>query len=56
MPNSRELAQVVGKPVDGDVWLWDSAGSLVNDLSLEALVVTRCRDGMSLFENTRTGL
>jgi D-beta-D-heptose 7-phosphate kinase/D-beta-D-heptose 1-phosphate adenosyltransferase len=56
MPNSRELAQLVGKPVDGDVWLWDSAGSLVNQLSLEALVVTRGKDGMSLFENVRTGL
>jgi rfaE bifunctional protein kinase chain/domain len=56
MPNSRELAQLVGKPVDGDVWLWDSAGSLVNELRLEALVVTRGKDGMSLFENVRTGL
>ena len=56
MPNSQELAQLVGKPVDGDVWLWDSAGRLVNELSLEALIVTRGRDGMSLFENVRSGL
>jgi D-beta-D-heptose 7-phosphate kinase/D-beta-D-heptose 1-phosphate adenosyltransferase len=55
MPNSRELAQLVGTPMDGDVWLSDSARSLMEKLSLAALVVTRGREGMSFFENTQSG-
>ena len=51
MPNSRELAQLVGTPMDGDVWLDESARALIETLGLEALVVTRGREGMSLFEN-----
>jgi D-beta-D-heptose 7-phosphate kinase / D-beta-D-heptose 1-phosphate adenosyltransferase len=51
MPNLRELAQLVGTHVDGDGWLNDSAGSLIERLDLEALVVTRSSKGMSLFEN-----
>jgi D-beta-D-heptose 7-phosphate kinase/D-beta-D-heptose 1-phosphate adenosyltransferase len=51
MPNLRELAQLVGTHVDGDRWLNDSAGSLIERLDLEALVVTRSSEGMSLFEN-----
>jgi D-beta-D-heptose 7-phosphate kinase / D-beta-D-heptose 1-phosphate adenosyltransferase len=51
MPNVRELAQLVGTHVDGDGWLDDSARSLIQRLDLEALVVTRSSEGMSLFES-----
>jgi D-beta-D-heptose 7-phosphate kinase/D-beta-D-heptose 1-phosphate adenosyltransferase len=50
MPNLKELARLVGTPVDGDVWLRDSAGQLTKRLGLEALLVTRGSDGMTLFE------
>ena len=56
MPNLRELAQLVGTHVDGDGWLSDSAGSLIERLDLEALVVTRSSEGMSLFESVERGI
>lgn len=55
MPNSRELSQLVGTPMNGNVWLTDSARRLTNDLDLEALLVTRGSEGMSLFETTADG-
>jgi D-beta-D-heptose 7-phosphate kinase/D-beta-D-heptose 1-phosphate adenosyltransferase len=51
MPNTRELAQLAGAPVDGDGWLNDSAHRLVDRLGLDTLIVTRGGEGMSLFEN-----
>jgi D-beta-D-heptose 7-phosphate kinase/D-beta-D-heptose 1-phosphate adenosyltransferase len=51
MPNARELAQLTGTRVDGDEWLNDSAYRLLEGLGLEALIVTRGSEGMSLFEN-----
>lgn len=56
LPNLRELAQLVGTHVDGDGWLSDSAASLIARLDLEALVVTRSSEGMSLFENVGTDI
>lgn len=56
MPNVRELAQLVGTRVDGNDWLTDSARRLVESLDLDALVVTRGREGMSLFEPAKAGL
>ncbi len=56
VPNSRELAQLVGTPVDGEKWLNDSGQQLIQRLALEALLVTRGSEGMSLFENVKTGL
>jgi D-beta-D-heptose 7-phosphate kinase / D-beta-D-heptose 1-phosphate adenosyltransferase len=56
MPNSRELSQLVGTPMDGSVWLANSAQVLTEKLDLEALVVTRGSEGMSLFEATKNGL
>jgi D-beta-D-heptose 7-phosphate kinase / D-beta-D-heptose 1-phosphate adenosyltransferase len=50
VPNARELAQLVGEKVHGDKWLNDSASKLSDQLSLEALVVTRGGEGMTLFE------
>ena len=51
MPNTRELAQLAATPVGGDEWLNDSAYRLLQTLGLEALIVTRGSEGMSLFEN-----
>jgi len=51
MPNSRELAQLVGARVDGNDWLNDSARRSIEELGLGALLVTRGSEGMSLFEN-----
>ncbi len=51
MPNTRELAQLAATPVGGDEWLNDSAYRLLQRLGLEALIVTRGSEGMSLFEN-----
>lgn len=56
MPNVKELAQLVGTRPDGSDWLTDSARRLTEMLSLQALVVTRGSEGMSLFEPGRTGL
>lgn len=50
VPNARELAQLMGTRVDGDDWLNDSATRLIDRLDLEAMVVTRGGEGMSLFE------
>ena len=55
MPNVRELAQLVGTRADGNDWLTDSAYRLVEALQLEALVVTRGREGMTLFEPGKGG-
>jgi D-beta-D-heptose 7-phosphate kinase/D-beta-D-heptose 1-phosphate adenosyltransferase len=51
MPNAKELAQLTSSVPDGNVWLNDSAQALIGGLELEALVVTRGSEGMSLFEN-----
>jgi len=56
MPNQRELAQLTQTVMDGNGWLEDSALRLVENLELEALVVTRGGDGMSLFEKTEQGV
>jgi rfaE bifunctional protein kinase chain/domain len=56
MPNVRELAQLVGTRADGNDWLTDSAHRLVDRIQLEALVVTRGREGMTLFEPGKGGL
>ena len=56
MPNQRELAQLTQTVMDGNGWLTDSARRLVENLALEAVVVTRGGDGMSLFEKTTQGL
>jgi D-beta-D-heptose 7-phosphate kinase/D-beta-D-heptose 1-phosphate adenosyltransferase len=50
MPNLRELSRLVGTPMDGDAWLVSSAGRLARQLGLEALLVTRGSEGMTLFE------
>jgi D-beta-D-heptose 7-phosphate kinase / D-beta-D-heptose 1-phosphate adenosyltransferase len=50
IPNEKELAELMGMKIDGDDWLNDSATLLLQKLDLQALVVTRGSEGMSLFE------
>ena len=52
MPNLKELSRLVGTPADGKCWLIGSARQLTASLGLEALLVTRGSEGMSLFEVT----
>jgi len=52
MPNVKELSRLVGTPADGNGWLMESARELTRWLGLEALLVTRGSEGMSLFEAT----
>jgi D-beta-D-heptose 7-phosphate kinase/D-beta-D-heptose 1-phosphate adenosyltransferase len=56
MPNVRELAQLVGTRADGNEWLNDSARRLLETLELDSLVVTRGREGMTLFEPGEGGI
>jgi rfaE bifunctional protein kinase chain/domain len=58
MPNSTELRQMTPQRANAnpETWLNDSARSLVEALSLEALLVTRGSEGMSLFERAANGL
>jgi D-beta-D-heptose 7-phosphate kinase/D-beta-D-heptose 1-phosphate adenosyltransferase len=56
MPNLRELSRLVGTPMDGDSWLMSSAWGLTRTLGLEALLVTRGSEGMTLFESAETAL
>jgi rfaE bifunctional protein kinase chain/domain len=60
MPNSKELrqmtAQRANQNVNHEMWLDAAARSLVEVLALEALLVTRGSEGMSLFENSAGGL
>ena len=56
MPNLKELSRLVGSPVNGNQWLTDSATRLTATLGLNALLVTRGSEGMSLFEQKRHDL
>jgi rfaE bifunctional protein kinase chain/domain len=58
MPNSTELRQMTPQRANAnqETWLDNSARSLVEALSLEALLVTRGSEGMSLFEQYTSGL
>lgn len=61
MPNARELMQLSAQSgqksgVAAGTSLQDRAQSLVGKLSLQALVVTRGGEGMSLFEKSGSGL
>jgi rfaE bifunctional protein kinase chain/domain len=60
MPNSTELRQMTTQRANQnpnhEMWLDAAARSLVEVLALEALLVTRGSEGMSLFENSTGGL
>lgn len=56
VPNVRELSRLAGTPMDGLLWLTNSAVHLTERLGLEAMLVTRGKEGMSLFELLPNGL
>jgi D-beta-D-heptose 7-phosphate kinase / D-beta-D-heptose 1-phosphate adenosyltransferase len=56
MPNARELMQLAGKKVSDETSLEDVAYHLIEKLDLEALLVTRGSEGMSLFEKNGQGV
>jgi len=51
MPNLKELTRLVGASAGGPEWLTEAVQALMADHALEAVVVTRGSEGMSLFEN-----
>lgn len=56
MPNARELMQLSAAKDNTERTLDHSAHRLIENLSLEALVVTRGSEGMSLFEKSASAL
>jgi len=50
VPNAVELARLAGAAIDERGWLSWAASKLLNEMGIEALLVTRGREGMSLFE------
>jgi D-beta-D-heptose 7-phosphate kinase/D-beta-D-heptose 1-phosphate adenosyltransferase len=50
MPNAAELARLAGAATDERGWVTAAASMLFNEMGIEALLVTRGREGMSLFE------
>jgi rfaE bifunctional protein kinase chain/domain len=57
MPNLREFAVLAGERMGTDIsmWLERAATRLLGEYGFEALLVTRGRDGMTLFEQTAGG-
>ena len=56
MPNLREFQQLSGKRANDPHWMWTSAGRMIDFLGLEALLVTKGSQGMTLFEGGANGL
>ena len=56
MPNARELIQLSNHGYRAQLPLETAARSLLDNLGLRALVLTRGGDGMSLFEHSTSGL
>jgi D-beta-D-heptose 7-phosphate kinase / D-beta-D-heptose 1-phosphate adenosyltransferase len=50
VPNAVELARLAGVSIDEPGWLYKSAITLLSDMAMQSLLVTRGREGMSLFE------
>jgi D-beta-D-heptose 7-phosphate kinase / D-beta-D-heptose 1-phosphate adenosyltransferase len=50
VPNAVELARLADATVDERGWLSRAATKLFNEIAIQALLVTRGREGMSLFE------
>jgi len=57
-PNMKEVLEVLGMEFDTEAAFRDSAHALVEDLEIDALLVTRGEDGMSLFlsDGTHSGI
>ena len=57
MPNLREFARLTGHPQNGDgAWMESAASCLLDGYGFSALLVTRGRDGMMLFERENGNL
>jgi rfaE bifunctional protein kinase chain/domain len=56
VPNTIELARLAGESIDNDGWLSRAANKLFLEWMIDALLVTRGKDGMSLFERRPTGV
>jgi rfaE bifunctional protein kinase chain/domain len=50
VPNTKELARLAGVTPNGAEWLTDAASEVVRRVGGQSLLVTRGREGMSLFE------
>jgi len=50
MPNAAELARLAGVAMGESEWIIGAASKLFNEMGIDALLVTRGREGMSLFE------
>jgi D-beta-D-heptose 7-phosphate kinase/D-beta-D-heptose 1-phosphate adenosyltransferase len=50
VPNAVELARLAGVAIDEGNWLYRAATQLFNEIAMQALLVTRGPEGMSLFE------
>jgi D-beta-D-heptose 7-phosphate kinase/D-beta-D-heptose 1-phosphate adenosyltransferase len=50
VPNAVELARLAGVVIDEGNWLFRAATQLFNEIAMQALLVTRGPEGMSLFE------
>lgn len=50
VPNGVELSRLAGEAMDGHGWLARASAKLFDDLGMQALLVTRGREGMSLFQ------
>jgi D-beta-D-heptose 7-phosphate kinase/D-beta-D-heptose 1-phosphate adenosyltransferase len=50
VPNAVELARLAGVAIEESDWLYRAATQLFNRIALQALLVTRGPEGMSLFE------
>lgn len=50
VPNAVELARMAGASMEEKGWLAGAASKLLDEAGIEALLVTRGREGMSLFE------
>ena len=53
-PNCAELALATGQPIESEDDLVTAAEGLLNSVDIEALLVTRSADGMSLIEKSGT--
>jgi len=50
MPNAAELARLAGMAMGESEWITGAASKLLNEMGIDALLVTRGREGMSLFD------
>jgi D-beta-D-heptose 7-phosphate kinase/D-beta-D-heptose 1-phosphate adenosyltransferase len=52
-PNKHEASQAARRPIEDETSLQEAGWSIMSDLRLDALLITRGEEGMSLFETGR---